>query len=147
MSKKLTNIIAIALMIIGAALGIYTWVATSQAEGIEAQVAAIDPIFIWIYILVAIAVLALIIVPLPYMIRNPKTMVKFGIGIVALGVVLLIAYMLSSDAALPFIEGAADKNEWSTWADVNIISMYIMTGAAILVIALSGVMGIFKSNK
>ena len=134
-------------MIIGAAFGIYTWVATGQSDDKAVQAAAIDPLFIWTYILVAVSILALIIIPLPYMIRNPKTMKNFGIGVVVLGVVILLAFLLSSDTPLPFLENAASKNEWSRWADVNILAIYIMTGLAILAIALSGVMGIFKSNK
>lgn len=134
-------------MVIGLAFGIYTWVATGQTDDKVEMVSAVDPLFIWTYILVAIAIIALIIVPLPYMLSNPKTMKKFGLGIVALGVVILLAFMLSSDNPMPFIEGAATKNEWSRWADVNIISMYIMTGLAILAIVFSGIKGIFSSNK
>ena len=146
MSKKSTNIIAIALMVIGAVLGIYTWMVTGQAEGAEAQVTAIDPLFIWTYILVAIAVLAVIIVPLPYMISNIGTMKKFGVGVLALGIVFLVVFLMAGDNPLPFIDGAASKNEWSKWADVNILAMYIMTGFAILAIVASGIKGIFSSK-
>lgn len=134
-------------MLIGVAFGIYTFVATSQSDDKIAQAAAIDPIFIWMYILVAVAILALIIVPLPYMLKNPKTMVKFGAGIVLLGAVLLVAYVLSSNASLPFIGTPAEvteKNSWTTWADVNIISMYIMTVLAIVAILLSSLKGLFS---
>lgn len=147
MSKKLSNILSIALMVIGALFGIYTWVATGQTDDKIAQAAAIDPLFVWTYILVIIAILALIIVPLPYMIKNPKTLVKFGLGIVVLGVVLLLAYMFSSDASLPFLGTPleiAEKNSWSTLADVNIIAMYIMTGLALIAILLSSLKGLFN---
>ncbi|MDR0660005.1 MAG: hypothetical protein LBG19_04225 [Prevotellaceae bacterium] len=144
MSKKLTNIISIALMLIGAAFGIYTWVSAGQAEGVDAEMAAVNPLFIWTYVLVAIAVLALLIVPLPYMIKNPGTMKKFGIGVLALGVVILIVYLMASDESLPFLEDAASKNEWSKWADVNILAMYVMTGIAILAIAYSSIRGMLK---
>ncbi len=144
MSKKLSNIVSIVLMVIGAAFGIYTWVVTGQTDDKIAQAATIDPLFIWTYILVAVAILALIIVPLPYMIKNPKSLVKFGLGIVALGVVVLVAYILATDSPLPFIENAAEKNTWSKWADVNIISMYILTVLALVAILLSSIKGIFS---
>lgn len=126
-------------MLIGLAFGIYTWVVTGQLDDKGEMVSAVEPLFIWTYILVVVAILALIVVPLPYMLKNPKTMKKFGIGIIALAVVILLAYMLSSDNSLPFIENAASKNEWSRWADINIISIYIMSGAAILAIIVSGI--------
>lgn len=147
MSKKTANIISITLMIIGAAFGIYTWIATGQSDDKVVQAAAINPLFIWMYILIAIAVLALIVVPLPYIISNPGTLKKFGIGIVALGVIILLAFLLSSDTPLPFLENAASKNEWSRWADVNILAMFIMTGIALLAIVFLGIKGIFRSNK
>jgi hypothetical protein len=147
MSKRISNIISIALMVIGAAFGIYTWVVTGQSDDKIVQAGSIDPLFIWTYILVAVAILALIIVPLPYMIKNPKILVKFGVGVVALGAVLLLAYMFSSNVSLPFIgtqAEVAEKNSWSTWADVNIISMYIMTAFALVVILWSSLRGIFS---
>ena len=146
MSKKITNIISIVLMIIGAILGIYTWIATGQIDDKAEQIATIEPIFIWTYILLALAILVLIIVPIPYMISNPGSMKKFGIGLALLGVVMLIVYLLSSNDPLPFVEDAAAKNEYSRLADMNIISMYIMTGLAILAVIGSGVIGLFKKS-
>lgn len=103
--------------------------------------------FDWMYILLIVAIAALIILPIPYLIKNPAGTKKLGIGIVAMGVLVLLAFLLSSDAPLPFIENAASKNEYSRLADLNIISIYVMAVAAILAVVYSGVRGIISPNK
>jgi len=160
MSKKLANIISITLMLIGAAFAIYTWIGTSsvETEGIPLEDAKLEmakyvnPLFIWTYIILGVSLLALILVPLPHMLANPKSMRKFGLGLVLLGVIILIVYMISpsnptgpSDPNwLPFIEDPVGKNTWVTWSSINVYAALVMTGLAVIAILLSSLKGLFK---
>lgn len=155
MSKSLSNIVAIVLMVISAIIGIYTFIRCISLdakieEEYELMIGAIDIVFYWTYILLAIAILALIVTPIPYIITNPGVLKNFGIGIVAIGIVILLAYLFSSDAPLPFlgpVEEVKEKNSYSLLADLNIISMYIMSIAAIAAIAFSGVRNMIISRR
>lgn len=56
----------------------------------------VDVLFYWTYAMLAIAVLAIVIVGLVIGIKNnPKSLVKLGIGVVAVVAVCLIAYFLA----------------------------------------------------
>lgn len=150
MLKRVLSIATITLLVVSTGLGIYTFIRCGQLNpkvDTEELVTVIQPIFTWMYVLIFIAIAALIIAPIPHMIKNPKGMKNFGIGILAMIILFGVTYLLSSDAPLPFLEDAAAKNSYSRLADLNLLSMYIVCALAIAGVLFSVLWGALKPNK
>lgn len=114
---------------------------TEQAEMMN----AINPMFIWTYILIGLTALLAIVLPIPQVIQNPKSAIGIAVGILGFVLVVGIAYALASGAALPFAPGHAEVDESTIkFADVNIISTYIMLGAAIVVTVATSIWNVIK---
>lgn len=109
----------------------------------ELQMNATEPILIWTYVLLAIAAVAAIIFPLIQVVRNPRNALKLLVSVGALGLVILISYLLASGD--PIKVATANSNpDFSNWTvllttDTGIIATYIMLGIAILLLAYTGV--------
>lgn len=69
-----------------------------SAKGFEANDGAwTDVLLYWAYIMIGIAIVATVVVGLCIGIKNdPKMLVKLGIGVVAVAVVCLLAYLLAA---------------------------------------------------
>ena len=67
-------------------------------KGFEANDGAwTDVLLYWAYIMIGVAIAATVVVGLCIGIKNdPKTLVKLGIGVVAVAVVCLLAYLLAA---------------------------------------------------
>jgi hypothetical protein len=86
------------------------------------------------YALVIIAVLSVIILPLINSINDPKSLLKGGLGILFLGVVYLISYLLAGNEVLPtYLEYGVDASA-SKLIGGALISMYILIGIALVFI-------------
>lgn len=104
------------------------------------MLSVINPAFIWMYILIILAALVAIVMPLPQLLRNPKSLMRMLFGILGFGVVILIAYSLSSTNALPFAPNHAPVSEDTLkFADVNLYTIYIMFGLTIVTVLFSSV--------
>ncbi|KQM08716.1 MAG: hypothetical protein AL399_05790 [Candidatus [Bacteroides] periocalifornicus] len=109
----------------------------------ELQMNATEPILIWTYVLLAIAAVAAIIFPLIQVVRNPRNALKLLVSVGALGLVILISYLLASGD--PIKVATANSNpDFSNrtvllTTDTGIIATYIMLGIAILLLAYTGV--------
>ena len=98
----------------------------------------INPMFIWIYVLIILTALAAIVLPIPHMLKHPKSLIRMAFGIVAFGVVILIAYLLSSAEPLPFPPGHDIVTEGTLrFSDVNLYTMYIMFALTIITVLFS----------
>ena len=86
------------LIIVSVALLVWGF-ATGWDKG---NVATVDALLGWTYIMVGLAVAAVVIVGLVIgTINNPKSLIKIGIGLVAVAVVCFIAYLIApGDPAL-----------------------------------------------
>ena len=104
---------------------------------------ATEPILVWTYVLLAIAAVAAIIFPLIQVVRNPRNALKLLVSVGALGLVILISYLLASGD--PIKVATANSNpDFSNrtvllTTDTGIIATYIMLGIAILLLAYTGV--------
>ena len=109
----------------------------------ELQMNATEPILVWTYVLLAIAAVAAIIFPLIQVVRNPRNALKLLVSVGALGLVILISYLLASGD--PIKVATANSNpDFSNrtvllTTDTGIIATYIMLGIAILLLAYTGV--------
>jgi hypothetical protein len=96
----------------------------------------IDPVLIWAYILVGIAAVLTIFLPVPQVIENPKSAIGIAVGILAFVIVILVSYLFASEYMDPrlILPGQAPPGEGiAKFADINIISVYIMLFATIFV--------------
>jgi hypothetical protein len=149
-ANKFVNISLWVLAVISILLCVYVFI---QCGKLNARIAedkiemldVISPLLIWVYILVGITAVLAIFLPIPYMIKNPKSATGILTGLVAFGLVVGIAYLFSSGDPLPFIPGHPPVSEGMIkYTDVNLISVYIMLGATIFVTVASSIVNIFK---
>ena len=109
----------------------------------ELQMNATEPILVWTYVLLAIAAVAAIIFPLIQVVRNPRNALKLLVSVGALGLVILISYLLASGDPIK-VATASSNPDFSNrtvllTTDTGIIATYIMLGIAILLLAYTGV--------
>jgi hypothetical protein len=119
----------------------------SSPEDKERMLSALNVPGLWALILVVVTTLLAIFLPVPQLIDSPKSALGIGIGIGALVVVVLIAFLLSKSDPLPFTPGHAAVSEGTVkFADVNLISVYIMLGLTILATLGASILGILKTR-
>lgn len=142
---KVVTILLWVLAIVSVVLSVYVFIRCGalnekNPEERDIMMGVINPMFIWTYILIIITALAAIVMPLPQLIRNPKGLVRMLLGVLAFGVVILVAYLLSSADALPFAASHDPVSESTIrFADVNLYSMYIMFTLTIVTVLFSSV--------
>ncbi len=90
------------------------------------------------YILIILCALSAIVIPLVQSFGDPQTLVKSGIGVVALAVIFLISYAVAGSEA----EGATATT--SKMVGGGIITMYILFLVAIVGIVYTEISKIIK---
>ncbi|MDR2026710.1 MAG: hypothetical protein LBQ01_04020 [Prevotellaceae bacterium] len=109
------------------------------------MMAAIDPILIWSYVLIGIAAVLTVFLPVPQVIENPKSAIGIAVGLLAFALVIGVSYLFAVGDQLPFTPGHAPVSEGTIkFADINLISVYIMLFATILVTVGASIVNIFK---
>lgn len=106
-----------------------------------------QPFLIYAYILAAFSVAITVFFSIRQMIINPKNAKKGLGGVLAIVIVVAIAYLLASDQSLNITdEDLLKYNVPSTLKQVGtaLISMYLLAGIAIISLIFSGVARIFK---
>lgn len=102
----------------------------------------------WAYVLVAIATVLAVAFPIIFFALNPKNAVKALLGIGAVGVVFLIAYLMADATPIVTATSALDENfsNPSTLriADTGILATYILLGVAVVSLLLTGLRSIFN---
>lgn len=89
MYEKIIKYISLALLIISAVIAIW-------AYAVGFTDAAVDTLLYWAYAMVGIGIVASVIIGIVISaINNPKSLVKMGIGLVAVAVVVGIAYLIA----------------------------------------------------
>ncbi|MDR0559161.1 MAG: hypothetical protein LBG92_03260 [Prevotellaceae bacterium] len=136
------------ISIISVGLCLYVFVKSSgQATESDKEelVKVINPMFVWVYVLVAVTILLIIAFLIMQVIENPKLAIGILVGLLGLGAVGGLSLLLAKSEALPFTPGHDPVSDWTIiFADVNIIAVYIMLGATILVMAGTSIWNIFK---
>lgn len=88
----------------------------------------------WCYALLGLATVAAIIFPILGMAKNPVGAKSALIGVVALGVVFVIAYALAGDEMIPKYEKFISGPGESKLVSMGLITFYILAAGAVLAI-------------
>lgn len=143
--NKLVRIFYILLLVISAILCVLFYTGGTEIDGTT-------PIFtntfiLYAYILTGIAVVASLIFPVFQMITNPKNAKKSLLGVLALVVVVILAYVFSSAETLNF--SGTDMEKFNVPSllkkvDTGIITTYILVAVAIIAMIYSETSKLFK---
>ncbi|MFO7938834.1 MAG: hypothetical protein R6U66_03690 [Bacteroidales bacterium] len=146
MSKVLRIVLLVLLLVSVVFTAMFYAGPTIMVGGDEAPVYT-ETFIIWAYALAGIAVALSLIFPIFQMISNPQKAKKGLLGVVLLGVVVLIAYMLAGDTPLGITNPDLVHHDVpSTLKQVGtgIQSMYLLIGLAIASILFTEVAKVFK---
>jgi hypothetical protein len=100
----------------------------------------------WAYILVITAAVTSLLFPLLNFVTNPKKGLGTLVGVLVLGVIILISYMLGSGEVLNIMGYTGTDNVPSTLklTDMGIFTMYFLLFGAFFAIVVTEVMSFFK---
>ncbi|NOQ23982.1 MAG: hypothetical protein GQ564_01355 [Bacteroidales bacterium] len=144
----MNKILRIGLIVLFAVSALLTLLFYAGGEEINGVTPKFTELFIiWAYILTGIAVGFTVLFPVIQMITNPKNAKKGLVGIVALAVIIVIAYALASDEILNINNVELAKyNVPSTlkYAGMMLYSVYVLAFIAIASMLYSEVSKIFK---
>ena len=100
----------------------------------------------WAYVLFGIALVFSVVFPLVFLVTNLKSAIRAGIVLAIGGVLIFIAYQLSSGDVMNIVGYAGPDNVESTLRVVGtgLIFTYILGGLAILSIIVSSVSNLFR---
>jgi hypothetical protein len=147
-ANKFVNILLWILAIISVGLCAWAFIGCGNLDARSQRaemMAVIDPMLIWSYVLVGIAAVLTVFLPVPQLVENPKSAAGIAIGILALAVVIIVSYLFASGEQLNFTPGHPAVSENTIkFADVNIISVYIMLFATILVTIGASIANVLK---
>lgn len=137
MSDKISKTISIALY---AVIGISVFFLILFYFGVVSE----GLLLYWTYLLIVIAAVLAIVFPVIFMIRNPKGLKKALVGIGAMALVFLIAYLIASDEVLPKYEKYGIDPSIAKRVGMGLIATYLLGLGAILAIVYSAVSRFFK---
>jgi hypothetical protein len=149
-ANKFVNILLWVLALISVGLCAWAFIGCGQLSAttqLEEMMAVINPMLVWSYILVGIAAVLTVFLPIPQVIDNPKSAIGIAVGILAFAVVILVSYLFASTelhTSLTLPGQAPPPPNTVKFADINLISVYIMLSAAILVTIGASVANILK---
>jgi len=102
---------------------------------------------VWAYVLTGLAVGFTVIFPIIQMITNPKNAKKGLMGILALGAVVLVSYLLSSGDLLGIIDPELieyDVPSTLKYAGTMLYTNYVLAGLAIVAMVYSEISKVLK---
>ncbi len=143
----MTKILRIVLIVLLAISALLTILFYAGGEDISGQPIYTNIYILWAYILTGIAVGVTVIFPVIQMITNPKNAKKSLLGIVALVVVIAIAYGLSSSEVLGIRNPDLVKYDVPStlkYAGTMINSIYVLAIIAFVAVLYTEVVKAFK---
>ena len=148
-TSKLLQIILIGLMAVSAILVVLFYaggIIPETADSIYPEPKFTQPILMWAYILGIIAAIAAIGFPIINMISNPASAKKTLLPLLAIGVVVLIAYVLASDEVLDILgyQGTDNVPGRLKFSGMMIITTYFLAGLAVVSILYSEIANLLK---
>jgi hypothetical protein len=147
---KIVTILLWVLLIISAVLIVSMMVNISENEADPTMGSWINTNIVWTYILMAIGAGVAILASIFHMFTDIKAAKKGLLSLVFLGAVALVSYLLASDEIPQFIGVQKFINDGTLTAqvaklvDAGLYATYILIGLAILSIAYSSVVNLFK---
>jgi glucan phosphoethanolaminetransferase (alkaline phosphatase superfamily) len=146
-ANKFVNILLWVLALISVGLCVWAFFGCAATTDHEEMMAVINPMLVWSYILVGIAAVLTVFLPIPQVIDNPKSAIGIAVGILAFAVVILVSYLFSSTDLHPslVLPGQAPPSDNTVkFSDINLISVYIMLSATILVTIGASIANVLK---
>jgi hypothetical protein len=149
-ANKFVNISLWVLALISVVLCMWAFIGCGRLNAttqLEEMMAVINPMLVWSYILVGIAAVLTVFLPIPQVVDNPKSAIGIAIGILAFIVVILISYLFASTDLHPslILPGQLPPSDDTVkFADINLISVYIMLSATILVTIGASIANVLK---
>ena len=137
MSDKITKILSISLY---AVIGISVFFLVL----FYFELFTVGLLLYWTYLLIAIATVLSVVFPVIFMIQNPKGIKKTLVGIGAMALLFLVAYLIASDEVLPKYEKYGVDPSISKQVGMGLIATYLFGLGAIGAIIYSAVSRIFK---
>ncbi|MDA3780715.1 MAG: hypothetical protein PF487_10935 [Bacteroidales bacterium] len=142
--NKLIRILLIVLIAISALFGLMFYFG-GDIPGTEGQPIYTQLFIVWAYILLAFSVILSVVFPIIHMILNPKNIKKSLLGFLAIAVLVFIAYLFASTDSVRLAgEGTFDDVSVLKYVGTGIISMYFLSGIAILSIFYTEIAKMFK---
>jgi len=105
---------------------------------------------IWTYILLVLSIVLLVGFGIIQLVSNFKESKKGLLAVVAMGVIVLIAYLFSSDSipvflgAEKFVEQGILTPSVSKWVDTGLYTTYVFFAMSLIAIVYSSVKGVLK---
>lgn len=130
-----------------AASVVFTLAFFYRISGVTEKAAQVDvagPFIVWGYILVVVAILLSLVFPLVNIILNPKNALKALFGVLGMGLVFLIGYLLADPTPMVGTTENPDFLNRSILilADTGIIATYILFVVAILALLFVTIKGL-----
>lgn len=123
----------VVLIVISAALAV--WGAVVGFESNDGQ--PIDVMLYWAYVLIGVALVSWVIVGGIVMAKdNPKSLLTVALGVVALAIVCLVAYLIASGSVIP---GRNDSASTLKLTDTVLNLIYLLGGLTIAAIVVGEV--------
>lgn len=136
------------LIIISVVLLVYGFATGYPASPADNDHGTVDSLLYWAYIMVGIALFCVIVVGIVIAaMNNPKSLIKLGIGIVAVAAVVLIVYALSSGS--PAVGLSTDQPSAGTLklTDTVLNLTYLAGVLAILAIIFGEILAAIRNRK
>ena len=152
-SNRILNIVIAAIAIIGAILFIRVFMEDKEVieTNVDVQNGVISPLISFSYWLFIAAVVIAIGLSLWAIVKNPENLKKMLMSLVALGILLLIAYFIADsnvvyDAnGLKVLPGGEEGSATNKWVGTGIWYSVILGGIATIFFVWDLVKGIIKS--
>jgi len=145
MNNKILTLLIAAISLIG--VGLYVNVVRIDIENVEAVSNAVSPLVSYSYYLLIVIVIVAVVISLLSMFKNPAALKKTLLGILALGVVFAVSFMLSSNAQVIGADGGelAAAGSISKWVGTGITFTLILGAIAGAFFVVDLLKGIIKS--
>ena len=101
--------------------------------------AAVSPLYNLALVVILALVVVTIITIISGLIKNPSSLKKVGLGVVAFAVVIGVAYGISEGQEVITKDGDVISVGTSKWVEAGIISFYIFAALAIVSMVVAGV--------
>ena len=103
-------------------------------EDMDKLSSVLNPLLYCVYVLLVFTVIIAIVLPIPQLLKNPKGLRTMVFGIVAFGLVIFVAYLLSSTEQPAWIKPDKPISDGTLiLVDMNLIMLYMMLGLTVVV--------------
>ena len=142
---KIFKILMLVLILVSVALLVWGFVVGFEANDAK----AVDALLTWAYIMIGIALVAVVLVGLFISVKNnPKTLVKLGIGLVAVAAVCFVAYLLAPGSpAVGMVDTANPPSATELKLTDTILNLTYFAGAAAILSIIVGEIVMAVRNK